>query len=498
MKKLLYLLLFSFVVVSCSENENIEPQSADNQELLTKAQINKTIRSSVEATGDFEWSKVDINVIYSAVKLGNGVLTVGYGNSQDEFEKSTNSSDIKDELLKLVYATENLTDNASKSEAKLYVDEDINVFDIKVENKATIEALLQDNRVRYVEPSDYRLEDLNQDSRSSSSGSQGAGCGYRNEPLDPADYRIVSPGAAVPWTFDEHNIPAAWNYSTGRGVGIAVIDTGLSPEQYWMNGGFNDGYSSGRWVSKKAFYVDSWWWWSSSTDGVNDKCGHGTSMSSVATAPRNDDNLPVGVAYNANLIAYRATKNVLLDGYHEQKGVANALKDAARNGNVKIISMSIGNIFTINRIKDAVRYANSRGKLIFAAGGTSTSFTNGFGVIFPANMSETVAVTGVKENQYNRCDTCHSGSKIDFTIEMERSNGNHVPVLSYYNGQTDYVGGSSVATATTAGIAALVWSKYPSWNKDQVLQKMKQAADFYPSKNSEYGYGNIDALKAVR
>ena len=38
-----------------------------------------------------------------------------------------------------------------------------------------------------------------------------------------------------------------------------------------------------------------------------------------------------------------------------------------------------------------------KGKLIFCAGGTSTSFTTFVGVIFPAWMSETVAVTGLKD-----------------------------------------------------------------------------------------------------
>jgi subtilisin family serine protease len=115
-------------------------------------------------------------------------------------------------------------------------------------------------------------------------------------------------------------------------------------------------------------------------------------------------------------------------------------------------------------------------------------------------MDETIAVTGVKEGTSNqKCDVCHSGSKIDFTIQMERSsNGNTVPVLSYYDNQNDYVGGSSVATATTAGIAALVWAKNPSWNKDQVLTKMKQASTYYPNKNADYGYGNINALLAVQ
>jgi subtilisin family serine protease len=209
--------------------------------------------------------------------------------------------------------------------------------------------------------------------------------------------------------------------------------------------------------------------------------------------------MPVGVAYNCNLIDYRGTKDVVLDVYNEQKGVANALSALANKSSVKIISMSIGHIFTINRIKDAVRYAYARGKMIIAAGGTSTSWTNWAGVIFPANMSETVAVTGIKNNGYSECETCHKGSKIDFTIIMERywDANRHSVCLGFYNNTKDYVGGSSVATATTAGIAALVWARHPSWTRAQVLSKMKQASDFYPNRNSSFGYGNINAYTAV-
>ena len=114
-------------------------------------------------------------------------------------------------------------------------------------------------------------------------------------------------------------------------------------------------------------------------------------------------------------------------------------------------------------------------------------------------MSETVAVTGVEEQStYDECDVCHTGSKIDFTVIMERGNNHHQPVLGFYNGDSKYFGGSSVATATTAGMAALVWARYPSWSRSQVLQRLKESADFYPYKNGDFGYGNIDALRAVR
>ena len=115
-------------------------------------------------------------------------------------------------------------------------------------------------------------------------------------------------------------------------------------------------------------------------------------------------------------------------------------------------------------------------------------------------MAETVAVTGIKEaSTYQACDVCHTGGKIDFTIMMQKSgSGNTVPVNSYNEGQGDYVGGSSVATATSAGIAALVWSKHPTWTRDQVLTKMRQSSHLYPNKNAEFGYGMLNASLAVQ
>ncbi|WP_075344158.1 S8 family peptidase [Tenacibaculum agarivorans] len=496
MNKLFVCIAFAMVVVSCSKNEEpIDNQSTDLQtDILTKKEINVIIQNSIESTGDFYWSDTDTHTIWSALKYSDNTLTIGYGASKDEYARSKSSEGIRDNIIKLVRELEVNKNTKSKATDDLYIDENLNVIDIKVENKATIETLLSDSRVRYIEPATYSMEEDNDDLQFKSS----KGCGFTSTNLNSADFRTVSPGARVPWNFDIHNIPAAWNYSTGRGVTVAIVDSGLSQQQRWMNQFFNDGQSSGRTVQKFGTFIDSIWPWSNNYDGPNDKCGHGTNMSAVATAPRNNDNLPVGVAYNANLVTYRAVENVLIDDYHEKRGVAEALTALGNRSDIKIISMSIGSPFGISRVRDAVKYAYNRGKLIFAAGGTSTSFTNWFGVIFPANMNETVAVTGIKEGRYTRCSNCHSGSKIDFTIEMERNSGRNVPVLSSLDGKARYIGGSSVATATTAGIAALVWAKNPTWNRAQVLDKLKRAGEFYPSRNSDFGYGNIDALKAVQ
>jgi len=83
---------------------------------------------------------------------------------------------------------------------------------------------------------------------------------------------------------------------------------------------------------------------------------------------------------------------------------------------------------------------------------------------------------------------------------MQRSNNsdrNSISLATSTN-TPKYVGGSSAATATTAGIAALVWATNSNMSRSQVLNRLKQASDFYPSRSSSFGYGNINADAAVR
>lgn len=493
MKKTVFFLALFFALNSCTqeelsnENSNIE-MSQKNP--LTEKQINERISQAIKNEGTFNWKNESDYFLWSAVFRGNRMVSIGFGSSKDDFDrsKSPDNKNMEEEILSVIAKSE------GKGSARFLLNSDkyLNQMDVTIEKEETITALRQMKTIRYVEPADYHYfeNEAKYNTTAKSSGSGSSGCGFSTATLSAVDYTSTTPSAKIPWAFTKHNIPDAWSYSTGAGVTIGLIDTGVSPDQTLLGSSFNNGASSGRTISKFGVY---------NADGSADQCGHGTKMASVMAAPRNNAGLPVGVAYNANLIAYRAAENVVLETSSEQNGVKTAFTELGNNTSVKIISMSMGHIFSVGKIEDGVKYAYARGKLIFCAGGTSTSFTNFVGVIFPASMSETQAITGVKEGTSNqKCDVCHSGSQIDFTFQMERASGNTVPVLSYYNGQADYVGGSSVATAATAGIAALVWAKNPSWTRDQVLNKMRQSATYYPTANSSYGYGNINVLKAVQ
>lgn len=494
-----------FIVFSCSDSVNEQSDETITQrEPIKLTELKQKIDARINETGRFYWKDFSTYELWSAIVQSNKLVSIGFGNSAQNYNRqtTTNQAQIQNDLLDIIARYE----GKSKGEVLVYSDQQLNLFDVIIEKQETLAALKRNRNIRYIEPADFKYYSIDEEQPNDGSeytimsSSSSSGCGYESSTLNTADFTTVTPNARVPWNFYIHNIPNAWSSATGSGITIGIIDTGISPQQSLLGTSFNTGASSGRFVQRFGTFVDSFWPWSTTTDGPNDLCGHGTSMAAVATAPRNNNGLPVGVAYNANLVSYRAASNVVLDGYHEQRGVQNAFVALGNRSDVRIISMSMGHIFSSGRIEDGVRFAHSRGKLIFCAGGTSTSFTTFVGVIFPAWMPEVQAVTGLKEGTtFQKCDVCHTGNEIDFTVVMQKaSSGNTIPVLSYYNLQSDYVGGSSVATATTAGIAALVWSKYPNWSREQVLNRLAQSSTFFPNKNSQFGFGNINATLAVQ
>jgi serine protease len=508
----LLILFIGLLLFSCAKDEFENPVQQPTQEqqveLIPREEIDEMILNSLQFDEEFKWESASDEVIWSALMHSDSILTIGYqpvgeqnvNKRMSELNIQTRQWQQARELVKTeILATLNASrqNKFQMEELEIYQHEVLPFIEMKVSDFAVIRELRKSPNVRYTEPLGYEVTfptDPNEREMSDS----GCGSNTADYSLPTSDYTVISPNAKASWHFDAMGVRQAWNYSTGSGITVGLIDTGLSPDQDKLNGGFNSGYSSGRFVERYGFFATGMWWWKE-IDGPDDQCGHGTSMAGVIAAPRSNSGSSVGVAYNANLIGIRGTGDVVINDGDEKTGVADALVFLGNRSDVKIISMSIGDVFSNSKVADAIRYAYGKGKLIFCAAGTSTNFTSWYGVIFPATMDETVAVTGVKEGGYNRCDVCHDGSKVDFTVIMERAGSNNHPLsLAMSGDDPSTVGGSSVATATAAGIAALVWSKNPSWTRDQVLNRLIQTADLYPNRSSSFGWGNLNAYDAVR
>ena len=502
------LLAIALTLGSCSK-EQLQPDTADVAEStpLTHSEVLSVILDRMEDGKVFDWQALNDHELYSAGLAGDSLFTYGYwlGDHSDAAAKiGVVDTDTRawrehfDGILQEVLTLERASRGPELTRAEILVfgePEFIPQATLLLSNPASISYLRERTDTRYLEPMGFDPEQSGLAQRSSS-GCSGGGPNYS---IPTADYNVVSPNVKAPWNYDLHNIRQAWSHSQGDNVRIEIIDTGSSDSQENLGSQFASGQSTGRSVSRlSTHYTGSWWW--RRLDSPHDQCGHGTRMSGLATAPKGSDGNAVGVAWKADLTTVRAVADVVITSSNESRGVRDALVIAGNSTSTKIVSMSIGTPFTNGTVRDGIYYAYNRGKMIFAAAGTSFSWTSWYGVIFPANMSQTVAVTGVKEGApMVRCNNCHDGSQVDFVIHMQRRNNNDRTTLSLplSGNQPTYSAGSSCATATTAGIAALVWSKYPNWSRSQVYDRLKQSSSYYPSRNGNFGWGAIDALQAV-
>lgn len=472
----------------------IEP--LEDRTPLPKPYLDKSFLATMQRVNDFKWEWLDDYHFWSAVKAVDPVVAIGYQPSGFKgIEDNIHTIDIHNEEWRSVHdALLDYMRNEMKEikgeefDEKNFIFEDDDVLPrivVRADDYELLAKLRRMENVRYVEPLDYGFTELDGDRSSSGCG------GSAVSSLPSGDYTTTTPNAIIPWNFNTMNIPAAWNIagaSNGAGVTIGVIDAGLSSTQPLLNAQFSSGASTGRSVSSSYTYGTS----------AFTSCSHGTSMAGLATGPRNANGATMGVAWRSNLAFVRGCEDVVLDGSSERTGVKNALVQLGNNTSVRIISMSIGTPFSSSTLEDGVNYAYGKGKLIFAAGGTSFSLTSWWGVIYPAKLSKCVAMTGIKENG-NTCTVCHDGSEIDFTVTMERSVNSDKTSLSYHTSGNlpSYVGGSSTSTAMGAGIASLVWSAKPTLTRDQVLNILTTTAQFYPSKNSTKGWGKLNAVNAV-
>ena len=516
MKNLIAVLFASALLFSCSRKADTPAQEnnpATAQNLKSKTEINQFIRQTFNQNGHFEWQTASDEIIWSAGEQTDHVFAVGFkpAGERTDIKDIIHTIDIKsgawkqakDELLNLALQMER-TQNAALTPEKMmaFPEEILPVADLYIRDLNTIKMLRRSNLVRYVEPMGYEPDGAAEVvSRELSS----SGCGGYDQDFSlvaGSDYSNISPAAKQSWNHSFHGVSNAWaKGATGQGVKVFILDSGISPDQDNFGSQFNQGSSAGRTIEKIVTLPRNTFLGIpiGSVETPADGCGHGTAMAGACAAPRGTDGNAAGIAYNCNLVTCRGAADVFLDESRESKGVADGYTNAANRADVKIISMSMGRITSSSQISDAINYAYGKGKLMFCAGGTSFGWSAGWvGVIFPAWLSNVNAVTGVKDNLNTRCNACHSGSEIDFTIVMEKAaNERHALTTPMTGNQPGTVGGSSVATAQCAGIAALVWSRFPTYTRDQVRSKMVTTASNYPTASSSFGWGRVNADAAT-
>lgn len=280
---------------------------------------------------------------------------------------------------------------------------------------------------------------------------------------------------AQEWHLDAMHADEMWRTSTGKGITVAVVDTGVQADAPDLAGQLVPGTDL-----------------SGLPEGaLADPAGHGTHMASdiAGTGKNLNGQGAYGLAPGAKILPVKindsgggSAEND--DRYVDQlsRGITYAADHGAKVVNV---SQGIGGLSPANRSKlqAAVDHARDRGALVIAAAGNSGD--SGNGVQFPAALPGVVGVAGTDRDAKAWSKSQH-GPQVVLAAPAVEIYGACTSGSGYCKGD-----GTSDSTALTSAAAALIWSVHPDWTANQVLRVMINTAS-NPEERSDYlGYGVI-------
>lgn len=282
---------------------------------------------------------------------------------------------------------------------------------------------------------------------------------------------VAAAGENIDWSVVKVGAPAAWARGlTGRGVRVAVLDTGIDSQHADL---------------KDA--IDSAVDYTRSASGPADVNGHGTHCAGSIAARKNGLGL-VGVAYESRVHA----KKVLGDsGSGSVDGIARAITDAVAEG-VDVVSLSLGGSAADSWIPPALARAEAAGVLVIAAAGNDGPREGTVG--YPGGYKEAVAVAAVDASL--KVASFSSRGPAVFVA------GPGVNVNSTYPGNRQAVmSGTSMSTPNVAGVAALWVQANPQLAKKERPAAWRRwlrenAIDLAPAgRDTATGFGFVDAAK---
>jgi hypothetical protein len=296
-------------------------------------------------------------------------------------------------------------------------------------------------------------------------------------------------GAPAVWALsDSNNLPV-----DGRGMRVAIIDTGIDYTHPDLGGGFGPGYK-----------VEGGYDFVNNDSNPMDDNGHGTHVAGIVAA----NGTLKGVAPGADLLAYKALD---FKGIGFTSDIISALEKSvdpdgnpATNDAVDVINLSLGGTGNpASPMSQAVDNAVSLGVVVVVAAGNYGDEYMTIGSPGNADKAITVAATDKSDNlaafssrgpifyhpESLKPDIAAPGVNILSTVPLQGqlSSPSRYLVLS----------GTSMAAPHVAGAAALVRQMHPTWTPDQVKASLTTSATPLINGPFEVGAGRLQVDKAM-
>ncbi|WP_176921711.1 type VII secretion-associated serine protease mycosin [Micromonospora sp. WMMB235] len=274
------------------------------------------------------------------------------------------------------------------------------------------------------------------------------------------------------WQLEELRAKTAWRTSTGRGVVVAVIDSGVDGTHPDLAGQVLPGLDL---VTPDG------------SDGP-DPVGHGTTVAGLIAGRADDDRGVLGLAPDAKILPVR-----VLDAenrYDDALIIAKAVRWAVDNG-ARVVNLSLGGGSDNPALAAALDYAFARDVVVVACtGNLATSTTTE--VWYPAREPGVLAVAGLERTSENLWSGSITGHETVLSA----------PATGLYGARPEgywRVQGTSFAAPLVAATAALVRARYPKMSAGDVVNRLiTTARDLGPTgRDDRFGYGLVDPVAAL-
>lgn len=299
----------------------------------------------------------------------------------------------------------------------------------------------------------------------------------------------------------------AWNIwnSTANGnstITVAVVDNAVDRSHPDLSGNIwvNPGEIAGNLADDdNNGYIDDVNGWDpadgdNNTIPTNNGMNHGTHCAGIAGASTNNNLGVASIGWNVKIIPVKCAKNgdaTNSVGYGYQ-GIIYAAKSKAR-----VISCSWGGTGAPSAAAQSIiDYAWGKGCIIMASAGNNGNNT----ITYPAGYNNVYSVANVATNDV-KAGTSTYGTWVDISAPGQN-------ILSTTPGNTyQSFSGTSMACPCTAGLAALMLSKYPGMSQNDVLNCISSTASttlYTLSGNAAFtspnqlGAGRINAFAAMQ
>ncbi|MEA3506874.1 MAG: S8 family peptidase [Elusimicrobiota bacterium] len=324
----------------------------------------------------------------------------------------------------------------------------------------------------------------------------------------PPDYSTLAELETSQWGMSKIEAPYAWNITTGDGVLVAVLDTGMDigheklADNIWNNPNKNieleieapEDDDSGQDYTIK--YDTHGWNFVDWTNKISTFGEHGTHVAGIVAASTSSPTSDlIGVNWNAQIMSVEVLDSVKNSGSSWQ--VLSGIIYAADRG-ADIINMSLGwppGVEIITAMEEACEYAYSKGVLIIAAAGNDDSQIYSGGIGQPAIYRSVMAV-GATTPSDSKASFSSYGDEVEISAPGYQIRSS-TPGDSYASWD-----GTSMAAPFVTGVASLVVSVWESqglsWTPDQVRQNLIQSVDVLGGGKNRYtGYGRLNAFTSV-